>query len=306
MRNDFRFFRPRRSAPTDKPGTNTSPGGNPPPAHFADSFQDASLRAHPGVRSFSSPEALAKSWHEVQQAVGKKGLILPTEKSTPAEIRAAMTELGCPKDPRSYDHSSFKVPEGFPLDEKFVTAMQDSMWRHGITQQQYLGVFADFIGAQHGDIQAQLTAHTQATEAAKKALVEKWGAALPAKMKAVQNLVTQLWGENGKTALGLVGPEGQLLGNDPAFLEVFAQLAELASEHNIVPGGAKRLGMSPEEAKAEIEKLRADPSFTKSWMNSADPGHKAAVERMNALYALLHPNAAPPGSLGVAVGHTVA
>lgn len=79
------------------------------------------------------------------------------------------------------------------------------------------------------------------------------------------------------------------LANDPELIEAFSKIGRLVAEDEVVGGGGRQSFMlSPEEAKAEIERKLSDPDFRDNYFNGHLPGHKHAVQEMQKLYDLAH------------------
>lgn len=280
---------------------------NQQPTHFADSFTDPGLKSHPGVRKFTSPEEMAKGYIGLEANVGKKGLVIPGEKATPKEIRDAFTVLGCPPDAKSYKVNDFTPPGGVQLDDEFISGMQEDCWEVGIAQQQWDRLFKKFVGRQEAAASKITSEHQAAVKAATDELAKEWGSARPEKMKAVHGAITSIWGKDANTMLQTPSPTGGVLGNDPAFLRLMAQIGELTMEHGLQQGAQRRVGLTASEAQAELDRLKADPAFMKQWMTKSDPGHGAAVAKMDTLFAQAHGTKAQESAgRGVAVGSAVA
>jgi hypothetical protein len=83
--------------------------------------------------------------------------------------------------------------------------------------------------------------------------------------------------------------DGTFIGNTPWFLKAMAIVGDDYAEHN-VHGMAdrRRLTKTPEEAKSEIESLKGDNDFQKALWDKEHPGHDAAVNRRDSLYAMAH------------------
>lgn len=285
-------------------GAGTPP---PPPTHFADSFSDPGLKIHPGVRKFTSPEEMAKGYIGLEANVGKKGLVIPGEKATPKEIREAFTTLGCPPDPKSYKVNDFTPPQNLPLDDEFIAGLQEDCWEVGIAQQQYDKLFKKYVGRQEAAASRIMGDHQAAVKAATDELTKEWGSARPEKMKAVHGAINSIWGKDAETMLQTPSPSGGVLGNDPSFLRVLAQIGELTMEHGLQAGAQRRVGLTASEAQSEIDRLKGDAAFMKQWMTKSDPGHGAASAKMDTLFSQAHgAKAQESAGRGVAVGSAVA
>ena len=80
------------------------------------------------------------------------------------------------------------------------------------------------------------------------------------------------------------------LGNHPEFIKTFAKIGSMIGEDRLVVGtGLGQSGISPHDAKAEIQSLYSDAEFSKSYRDNTDPGHKAAMDKMDKLFKTAYP-----------------
>ena len=98
---------------TEAPSKAGAEGGEQAP-NFRDSFlKDTDLYDNPSLSTFTDPVALAKAFVETKALVGKKGLILPTEKDPPEKWDEFYKALGRPETPDGYE---IVKPEGLPKE----------------------------------------------------------------------------------------------------------------------------------------------------------------------------------------------
>ncbi len=73
---------------------------------------------------------------------------------------------------------------------------------------------------------------------------------------------------------------------------MFANIGKQLVEDVTIDGssGVARFQMTPAEATMEIEKIRSDPKHPFNTQYGKTPAYEAAVEKMNELYKLAHPD----------------
>ncbi|MGE0736046.1 MAG: hypothetical protein AB7G15_17125 [Alphaproteobacteria bacterium] len=77
-----------------------------------------------------------------------------------------------------------------------------------------------------------------------------------------------------------------------AFLRHFARIGELIGEDAVIHGNAKPFASTPQQARAEIARLNADPQYVAALMDKGHPNHKHAAAQRAALYRAAYPDAA--------------
>jgi hypothetical protein len=79
-------------------------------------------------------EGLAKSYHGLEQLLGKKAhaVMVPTDKSTPEEVAAYRKALGIPESADKYDLKPEKLPEGATWDDATAKRVAEVAHKHNI------------------------------------------------------------------------------------------------------------------------------------------------------------------------------
>lgn len=238
------------------------------------------------AKKWEKPADAVRSYAGAQKLLGKPAdelVHIPKAGLTP-EMRAELRRrvMGPPENPDGYDFGELKDDEGGP---------QLLGWWKGVAKKLDLGVeearaiaeeFAAF-GAQNEQGSVEQTAAQQ--QAAVEALQKRHGKEFAALRDAGAHALAILGisdpksGEASELELMLqaaMGPE--------RFFDTFAGLGKRLGEYKVVePGGGAGSAAS---VKAEIDAIRADKSGP-YWVKD-HPGHRAAVDRMNALYEKLY------------------
>lgn len=244
---------------------------------------DETLKTDPSIQSFQSVEDLAKGFISTKALVGKKGVILPAEGAKEEEWNPVYEALGRPKTPDDYKMpADLKLEKDMALDEEDLKAFRVYAHSIGMPQKQFEKVISYRINKQMADHKAGKTAAEQRAQATETALRKTWGAAYDERTAGVQGLLKTFGGERGAAFV-------EKYGKDPDVIAVLGEILPHLSEASIGQIGFKAGGsMTPDEAKAEIARIRGDEKHPHNIENH--PEHKKAIEDMSKLYALAHPD----------------
>jgi len=240
---------------------------------------------------------------ELERKIGQKGMVVPGETATPAEVRAAMKQLGCPDEPDHYP-TNIELPQGVKIDDKLLATMKQRAWDSGLSTTQWTQQFETFAGAQIAQHQAQAEAWNTHLAATTEKLKAEYGPAYEGKVEAAAAAANAIFGEEAAGIRGLPLPNGTVMGNHPLFVKALAELGEKLSEHDLIPGIPTRTTMTAEEAKRELDALNADKEHMDAYMDGNHPGHKVALQKRDTLYRYIHPGE-QTGATGSAAGNMV-
>jgi hypothetical protein len=239
-------------------------------------FRDMA-KTNPNIRD--SLKMLANA----ERAIGKKGLIVPTDSSTPSEWDAFYKTLGRPDKPNGY---KLEYPKDMPVDEvpELKTAWMNEAHKLGYSQKQAEGAYGFY------------------NNLVKQALIQNEQQKEQQKIDAETQLKTELGAEYdnyihiGNRMISENTQEGeqrdnflQKFGNDPDFIKFVGTIGKKFMEHKGIPAGAeKQTGMSLSEAKSkmdEIAKTLADTTLVYK-----NPGlHARLTAEMAGLAKLVSP-----------------
>jgi hypothetical protein len=246
---------PTPATPTPTPAAGDSllaaaPGETPPAAPAAN--------AEPAVKPEWLPEkfwrddkmdteALAKSYHGLEQLLGKKAhaVTVPTDKSTPEEIAAYRKALGIPESPDKYDVRPEQLPEGMAWDDSTAKRVAEVAHKHNIPPAAIKELVAlDLDRAKHmNEAAAQML--TQQKAAAIEELKKTYGTELPAKL------------DLAKRAAATAGIDPNDSGfQSPAMVKFAVWAAQQISDDKLVEGKAT----SASSAQARARDIMVNPS----------------------------------------------
>jgi hypothetical protein len=236
--------------------------------------------------------SLAKGYISAQQLVGKSKVVIPDSKSTPSQWGEFYKTLGCPETPQGYSYTEKAYANAGPQGEKL--GKDDADWvkqvshELGFSDRQSKGLYEKF----HERYQTLITGAEETKQGMKKQWLDDlrstWkGTDYDVNIQAAGIGVRALGGDELAQVL-----EDSGLGDHPALVKSYARLGHMLREDRALAGKAAEGGFvaSAQEARAEIGRLNGDPAFLKAYTNDREPGHKAAVEKMERLFRSGYPS----------------
>ncbi len=263
-------------------------GGNAP--DWTAAITNADVRTMVQTKGYKSPDDLGLAYINAEKAIGADKIALPGKDAKPEDWNPVFERLGWPKEAKGYEFKKpDKLPDGFAYDDKLGEAFRGMAHKHRLTATQAAGVHDDFVAMMAevhtrnaGDIQVRNFEGRQALE-------KEFGAAAATKFEAANRALKFFGGEDVVKVLEKAG-----LQSDPAMVKAWAKIGEALGEKGAAGmggGGKGNFSMTPDEAKAEIAKVRGEAASKSDHAlnDRKHPEHKAMVEKMNSLYAMAYP-----------------
>lgn len=250
----------------------TTPAPTTPTTPEGPSWIPQDLRGNASLTKFKTADEAFKAYVNLESAYGKKiedHLKPDADPAVQSRVRAAM---GVPEAANGYE--DVKVPEGYQVDPTIVGSFKEAAFKAGISKAQANAMQEWFI-TRH--LEANTTEAAQRVEAKEQALAaldQRWGAAKTRNIALVHQLMSEHGGPDLKAAMDETGA-----GNHPVVLEWMAKMASKMGEDNLITPTAG--GLTLEDARKEMVTIRSNAKGP--YWNGSDPGHKAAVERMQYL-----------------------
>ena len=264
-------------AKTDTP---VSPTTEQPVA--AKSWKEAisqEFRNDPNIEKFTEIDALAKSYINATQMIGKDKVAVPNKNSTEEQWNEVFDKLGRPASADKYtlDVKSDVVP----LNEGDVKQFAENAHKLGLSNKQAQGVLEFYKNNMESNAH-QSKVDTETSQAqAEQQLRKEWGRDFEANVKragalAKANLNTEI--------LDLELKNGMRVGDHPEMIKGFAKIASLLTEDKI---------MSPEDENAsktsDIESEISSIMDNKDgpYWNKQHPDHDKMVQQVYTLREML-------------------
>ena len=238
------------------------------------------IKANPTITRYKSGEEFAKGHLELEKTMGLKGTLVPVESSSD-EVRAKFfKDIGRPDNAEGY---TSPVMEGLHESIK-LTQEQDVGWFKklafdaGLNGKQHDAIYKAYLELQSQRLTEYDKTLSDQSNQAGTDLRNKWGGTYDERLALSNGLVKKFGAEKADSLM-------TKFGSDPEAIEFLYNLGSQLSEDKLGEIGRSGLGMHPEEAKTEINKLMKVIMETKP----DDPIYKDLLAKKNTLYKIAYP-----------------
>lgn len=242
------------------------------------------------AKNYKNPIVAADSHYSANKMVSGGNIVeLPGDGATPEQIEAFQRKLGRPETVDGYKD----VKWGDNADEKFVGLGKNVAFKLGLSPKQAETLAAEwntFATAQAAEWERVSTEKNAADIAALKTQFgAEYDAMLAGGSRALKAL-TAVKGQDGKPIMTTedMNVIEASVGAAP-LVKLLAVLGSLTKEMKLPEGGgagapADPSGMGGAQARQEIDRLMADPTFTAAYYDKNSPAHRDNVERLRKLH----------------------
>jgi hypothetical protein len=232
------------------------------------------LRVNKSLHNFKSADDLAKSYLEANKLLGKRMTELNAE-----EAQYFKSLIGVPGESDAY-----KLPDG--LTEDTSKWYKDVALKAGLTQDQAKHVIDSYIELERQQMSQAELSQRQEQQAWVESLKKEFGTAFDKQVEIAKRGVKAFGDESLTNLLNETG-----LGDHPAVVKMFAKIGRELLEDKIIKADSEvTFGVTPADAKRQIDLKRTDAEFMNAYLTARHPGHKAAVAEMARLYELANPS----------------
>ena len=269
-------------AAADGAGADGAATATPDFAALRDSLPE-DLRGAGALQPIDSFEKLARGYVHAQTLVGMDKLPVPGKDSPPEAWDEVYNRLGRPDVPEKYELDEIK--DNPTYDPEMEPSFRQKCHELGLNNTQVRGLqswYAETGTEKTAEIEAAVEA---AGDQAEAEIQKEWGGDYQQKLAIAKRGAQALGGPDLLSALeeGLGGAAlyqiaynyGSVVGDDSGLIGVGS--------------GGGGVVLTPDQARAEIDKNLKDKDFAARYTDSAAPKHKEAVVEMRRLYALAYP-----------------
>jgi hypothetical protein len=217
------------------------------PVGFLESLPEE-LRNEPSLRTFTDPGALAKSYVNAQRMIGADKIAIPSKSATQDEWREVYTKLGAPTEVGGYD-----LGDDAPLADEYMNSFREHALNAGLNANQANEMMAFIRSTVDGVNQGYEKGAEEARYASEQELKEEFGQAFEQRLELAQMAARDLLGDT-EIFDDIVLSDGRMLGDHPAIVKMFSNLAAQIGEDNLA-GETTELIMTPEEASRQITEM---------------------------------------------------
>ena len=259
------------------PKTETTPTNTDWKASLSDE-----IRADKSLENINDIESLAKSYVHAQKLVGADKIPVPNKFATEKDWDAVYQKLGRPETADGY---KYNLPEDQKIDQEALKGFSTQAHKLGLLPGQAEGVVKFYNEMKANEL---ATAESTAVAAREKAMTElktEYGQAYDQKTQKAFNLVQQHF-PKGIMSMNL--EDGTKIGDNPAVIKAFVNLAEKMGEDNIVQASGPNY-MTPKELNKSIASITGDNNS--AYWDKNHPNHAAAVDEVTELFRQKHQEA---------------
>ena len=256
--------------------------GTPEASHFDRMQFDPSslpdnLRNEPSLQTFTSVDNLAKSYVNAVKKIGGNPdhlVQIPQEGESKDNF---YNQIGRPQTPEGYEF-------GTEPDDERLNFYRDAVHKFGLTQDQAANMLQLYAAVENEQTKANDKANADFAVEGQIELKREWGTHYDSKIDMAQRAFAQFATPEFSKIMDETG-----IGNHPELLKAFSKVGEAMGDDKLVVGTGRAVGMSPQQAKEEIESLYRDKEFSKSYLDKTDPGHQDASNKMGGLFRTAYP-----------------
>ena len=250
---------------------------NSTPATWKDSISQE-FREDPNISKFTEIDALAKSYINATRMIGQDKVAVPNENSTDDQWNEVYGKLGRPESADQYKLDA--KSETIPFDEGAIKSFAENAHKLGLNNKQAQGILEYYKDSMEGSEQQSRIDTETAQANAEAELRKEWGRSFDENLKKA-----------GAVAKANMNPEildmelkdGTRLGDHPAVIKGFANIANLMSEDKMI-GTDEDSATSGRNFDEEISKIVNDRDGP--YWNKAHPEHDKIVQQVFTLRSM--------------------
>lgn len=250
---------------------------NSTPATWKDSISQE-FREDPNISKFTEIDSLAKSYINATRMIGQDKVAVPNENSTDDQWNEVYEKLGRPESPDKYklDVQS----EIVPLDEGAVKSFADNAHKLGLNNKQAQGILEYYKNSMEGSEQQSRIDTETAQANAEQELRKEWGRSFDENLKKAGSVAKA---NMDPEILDMQLKDGTRLGDHPAVIKGFANIANLMSEDKMI-GTDEDSATGGRNLDEEISKIVNDRDGP--YWNKGHPDHDKIVQQVFTLRSM--------------------
>jgi len=230
------------------------------------------LRNDPNISKFTELEALAKSYVNATRMIGQDKVAVPNNNSTEDQWNEVYNKLGRPESPDKY---KLEVKSDVvPIDEGAIKSFAENAHQLGLNNKQAQGILEFYKNSMEGSAQQNQVDMETAQANAEQELRKEWGRAYEDNIKKAGAVAKANMDAN---ILDMQLKDGTRLGDHPAIIKGFANIANLMSEDKLVSTESENVSQGI-DYDAEISKIVNDRDGP--YWNKAHPDHDKIVQKV--------------------------
>lgn len=249
----------------------------PAPSDWRDGIPE-DVRSDPIWDKYGSQDDALRALVGAQKYMGREKLPVPKDENDKEAFDLIFKRLGLPENADGYKlPTDLEIPKEIPFDDNMLAGFKKVALENGILPGQFDKLYRWYMNTTVEQYNAMVQKNKEAFQEAETGLRGKWGAAYQQNL-ALAKKVCGTFADKSTVERVL-----QIAGNDPAMIELFANIGKVMSEDQMTgkPGG---LTLTPAEAESELSKIRGD--IKGPFYDETHPQHQEYVDKVDRLTRL--------------------
>jgi hypothetical protein len=237
------------------------------------------FRNDPNIEKFTEIDALAKSYINATQMIGKDKVAVPNKNSTDDQWNEVYDKLGRPESADKYSLNA--KSEVVPIDEQAIKQFAENAHQLGLNNKQAQGILEFYKNNMEGMAQ-QAKVDTETAQAqSTQELRQEWGREFDTNIKKAGALAKA---NMNPEILDMQLKDGMRLGDHPEIIKGFAKIAGMMSEDKIVSTESENVS-SNTDVETEISDIMNNKDGP--YWNKSHPDHDKMVQQVYTLREML-------------------
>jgi len=237
------------------------------------------FRNDPNIEKFTEIDALAKSYINATQMIGKDKVAVPNKNSTDDQWNEVYDKLGRPESADKYSLNA--KSEVVPIDEQAIKQFAENAHQLGLNNKQAQGILEFYKNNMEGMAQ-QAKVDTETAQAqSTQQLRQEWGREFDTNIKKAGALAKA---NMNPEILDMQLKDGMRLGDHPEIIKGFAKIAGMMSEDKIVSTESENVS-SNTDVETEISDIMNNKDGP--YWNKSHPDHDKMVQQVYTLREML-------------------
>ena len=259
---------------TIAPSTETQPATKTWKEAISEEF-----RNDPNIEKFTEIDALAKSYINATQMIGKDKVAVPNKNSTDDQWNEVYDKLGRPESADKYSLNA--KSEVVPIDEQAIKQFAENAHQLGLNNKQAQGILEFYKNNMEGMAhQAKVDTETAQAQSTQQ-LRQEWGREFDTNIKKAGALAKA---NMNPEILDMQLKDGMRLGDHPEIIKGFAKIAGMMSEDKIVSTESENVS-SNTDVETEISDIMNNKDGP--YWNRSHPDHDKVVQQVYTLREMI-------------------
>lgn len=240
------------------------------------------IRDHPSLSSINDVSNLGLSFVNAQRLIGADKLPLP-KNPTEEDLNKIYNRLGRPESPQDYGIK----PDGVYLDEGVVNSFTDVAHKLGLNSNQAKGILDYYTSSIQNHDEFIASESKKTVELTESNLKAEWGSSYDDKLDRAVSAAEEFASSD---LLQIKLEDGTKIGNHPAFIKAFSNIAEFKSKvtsEDTIQESTVNSRLTSKDAQARLNAIYGDTSHA-YWDKKNPVARQKAVEEVKDLMEMVH------------------